>query len=73
MKRRMQYAMFAAAIAAALGFGGAQAFASPGAGAQGARACDLAQCDAGCKARGFSGGYCQMEWCGCYVDVPPAS
>jgi hypothetical protein len=72
MKRRMQRGVFAAAMAAALGFGGAQAFASPGAATAG-RACDLAQCDANCKARGFTGGYCQLGWCGCYVDLPPAS
>jgi hypothetical protein len=70
MKRRMQRGMFAVATAAALGFGAAQAFASPGGAA--ARACDLAQCDAACKARGATGGYCQMGWCGCYVDLPPA-
>ena len=72
MKRRIRSGVFAAAMAAALGFGGAQAFASPGA-ATAERACDLAQCDANCRARGFTGGYCQFGWCGCYVELPPAS
>jgi hypothetical protein len=71
MKRAIRSGMFVAAVVAALGFGGAQAFASPGA-AKAERACDPAQCDANCKARGFTGGYCQFGWCGCYVDLPPA-
>ena len=72
MKHGIRSGMFAAAMAAALGFGGAQAFASSGAAMEAERACDPAQCDANCKARGATGGYCQMGWCGCYVDLPPA-
>jgi hypothetical protein len=73
MKRTMQRGMFAAAMAAALGFGGAQAFASPGAAAQGERACSQPQCDESCRARGATGGQCVMGGCMCYVELPPAS
>ena len=72
MRQRTRTGIFSLTVAAALAFGAAQAFASPGA-AKAQRACDPAQCDASCKARGFTGGYCQLGWCGCYVDLPPAS
>jgi len=71
MRNGTRKGLFVLAVAASLGFGGAQAFASPSA-AKARLACDWAQCDAACKARGFSGGYCQTGWCGCYVDLPPA-
>jgi len=71
MRQRIWSGILGLVTAAALAFGAAQAFASP-AGTTAERACDLAQCDASCKARGATGGYCQFGWCGCYVDVPPA-
>ena len=63
--------IFGLAVAAALVFGGAQAFALPGEAA--ARACSQPQCDQNCKARGATGGQCVMGGCMCYVELPPAS
>lgn len=63
--------IFGLAVAAALVFGGAQAFASPGAAS--ARACSQPRCDQYCKSRGATGGDCVMGGCMCYVDLPPAS
>lgn len=70
--KRMQGGIFGLVTAAALGFGGAQAFAQPGAAAEGVRACSSGPCDQYCKSRGATGGYCEMGGCMCYVDLPPA-
>jgi hypothetical protein len=56
-RRWTQCGLFALATVSALGFGAAQAFAAPAAGAQ-ARACTSAQCNADCRARGYDGGIC---------------
>lgn len=75
MKRRMQRAGFAAAMAAALGFGGAQAFASPGAAARAdeMRACSSGQCSRDCRRAGYDGGFCDQGGCICIIQVPTAT
>ncbi len=70
MKRSMHQGMFGLAMAAALAFGGAQAFASPGETA--ARACSGGQCNRDCKARGADGGFCDQGGCICYIQATPA-
>ena len=67
--RRMQGGVFALAIAAALGFGGAQAFAQPGAAAEAERACSGGQCNRDCKARGADGGFCDQGGCICFIQA----
>ncbi len=69
MTRRMQRGVFAAAMAGALGFGAAQAFASPGTSADAERACSSGQCNRDCKARGADGGFCDQGGCICYIQV----
>jgi hypothetical protein len=69
MTRRMQRGLFAAAMAAALGFGAAQAFASPGAAADVERACSGGQCNRDCKARGADGGFCDQGGCICFIQA----
>jgi hypothetical protein len=71
MKRGIRGGMFAAAVVAALGFGGAQAFASPGAAADAERACSGGQCNRDCRARGADGGFCDQGGCICYIQVDP--
>ena len=71
MKRRIRSGMFAAAMAAALGFGGAQAFASPGAAEAAERACSGGQCNRDCRARGYDGGFCDQGGCICIIQVTP--
>ena len=67
MRHTTRKGIFALAIAAGLGFGGAQAFAAPAA-AGAALACTPAQCDQDCKARRFDGGVCALGDCVCYVE-----
>lgn len=64
--------MFAAALAAALAFGGAQAFASPGAAADAERACNGPQCRQYCRSIGYDDGRCGQDGCACLIVVPPA-
>jgi hypothetical protein len=71
MKRGIRGGMFALATAAALGFGGAQAFASPGA-AEAERACSGGQCNRDCRARGADGGFCDQGGCICYIQAGTA-
>jgi hypothetical protein len=67
MKRRMQRAAFAAALAAAMGFGGAQAFASPSASTTDeTRACASGQCTQECRKIGYNVGVCEQGSCVCY-------
>ena len=74
MKGRMRGGMFAAAMAAALGFGGTQAFASPDAAAADAeRACSGGQCNRDCRARGYDGGFCDQGGCICIIQVTPVA
>lgn len=66
--RRTQRWMGVAAVAAALGFGGAQAFAAPGAAAD-ARACTNAQCNTWCRQQGYDGGICAGSFgCACWIQ-----
>lgn len=69
MSRRMHRGLFALATAAALGFGAAQAFASPGAAAEAERACSGGQCNRDCRARGADGGFCDQGGCICYIQA----
>jgi hypothetical protein len=60
--------VFALAMAAALGFGGAQAFAAPGA-APDAQACTNAQCNTWCRQQGYDGGICAGSFgCACWIQ-----
>lgn len=59
---------FALGTAAALGFGGAQAFASPGA-PEAERACSGGHCNRDCKQRGFDGGFCDQGGCICIIQA----
>ena len=68
IRRWSRRALFTAVTAGALGFGAAQAFASPSA-ATDARACTSAQCTADCRARGYDGGVCAGAWgCACWIQ-----
>jgi hypothetical protein len=70
--RRTRSGLFALATAAALGFGGAQAFASPGAAADAERACNGPQCREYCRSIGYDDGRCNQGSCGCLIVVPPS-
>lgn len=64
-------ALGALAAAAAMGFGGAQAFASPAAStADEARACTLKQCTEQCAQIGYNVGRCEQGNCVCYWTAP---
>jgi hypothetical protein len=68
IRRWTQRGLFALATVAALGFGGAQAFAAPRPAAA-MRACTNAQCDADCKRWGYDGGICAGSWgCACWIQ-----
>ena len=56
--------LFCAAVAGALGFGGAQAVAAPGAAAR--AACSDERCDAICVSRGYAYGDCSTGACRCF-------
>jgi hypothetical protein len=58
-----------AAVVAALGFGGAQAMASPAEAAE-AAACDRIKCTAKCRSLGQTGGACFGDQCVCYIVAP---
>jgi hypothetical protein len=70
--RRMRSGLFALATAAALGFGGAQAFASPAA-AKAEQACNGPQCRQYCRSIGYDDGRCGQEGCVCLIIVPTGS
>ena len=59
-----------AAVAAALGFGAAQALAAP-AEAREAAACNPATCRKDCIALGNTGGVCVQDQCACYIQRDP--
>lgn len=67
---RIRNVAFSLATVFSLGFGMAHAFASPGTGADTARACSWTYCDYDCRARGYSFGMCEEEFgtvnCVCY-------
>ena len=68
MMERMKRMAFAAAITAALGFGGAQALAQPDPLRDDARACNDATCARICSLAGFRGGFCNSGGgCSCYL------
>lgn len=56
----------AVAVTAALGFGGTQAFASPGGTADESRACASGQCTQDCRKIGYNVGICESGTCVCY-------
>jgi hypothetical protein len=70
MKSRTRGGIFALTMAAALGFGAAQAFASPGA-AEAERAGSGGQCRRDCIQRGYDGGFCDQGGCICIIQVSP--
>lgn len=70
MTARMQRGLFAAAMTAVLGFGGAQAFASPAQAAEAERACSSGQCGRDCRRAGYDGGFCDQGGCICIIQVP---
>lgn len=72
MSRRMQRGAFGLAMAAALGFGGAQAFASPAAAVDEA-ACNTGKCGQDCRKIGYDDGVCDQGSCVCLIIVPGGS
>ncbi len=59
--------LFGLSMAAALGFGGAQAVAAPAAAQDEMRACNPTGCDRSCRARGgFSGRCTDAGLCACF-------
>ncbi|HEX6748966.1 MAG TPA: hypothetical protein VF092_16835 [Longimicrobium sp.] len=65
---KVRRALACGAIAAALGFGGAQALAAPGAAVvAGERQCNQGQCSRQCKAAGYDGGNCAGGMCSCFI------
>lgn len=67
--RTMRHWLFGLGMAAALGFGGAQAMAAPAPAAGAARVCDSQVCNRICQAiPGSIGGFCTSNGsCVCYV------
>lgn len=66
--KMLRNGLFAAVTLSALGFGGAQAFATPAAAAS-ARACDPYtdnQCRIRCENNGYDTGSCQVGYCRCW-------
>lgn len=57
--------LFAVGTVVALGFGGAQALASPSTSGGAARACFNVKCNADCQASGAVKGYCEDGYCKC--------
>ena len=69
--RLIHRSVFGAAVACALGFGTAQVFASP-APAAAPPTCIEEECNADCQARGYMGGYCELDrYCMCSVPIQP--
>lgn len=66
--RRIRRRVFGALTVAALGFGGAQAFAAPASAGAGERVCSDQVCDRVCEALGsIGGGFCSPAGiCVCY-------
>lgn len=68
MLERARRMVFAAAVTAALGFGGAQLLAQPDAARDEARACNDNTCARICRLAGFPGGFCNSGGgCSCYL------
>ena len=60
--------VFAATVAAALGFGATQALATPAAAKDSARVCQDQFCAQLCSSLGFRGGFCNSGGgCSCYL------
>ena len=66
MTMRLQRWALAAGLAAALGFGAAQAVAAP-ADSPAGRTCIPDKCRAACRAQGQTGGACFQDTCFCYI------
>jgi hypothetical protein len=66
MRRKATRLGFAAAILAALGFGGTQAAAAPADAEVGI--CRDNLCETFCQTIGFLGGWCVNDDCFCYID-----
>jgi hypothetical protein len=64
MKRRMTRGVLAAAFAAAMGFGAAQAFAAPAADTRSAAGCTPESCQKRCAQEGLIG-FCTGRGCWC--------
>jgi hypothetical protein len=64
---RVRTALFGLAVASTLGFGTAQAFATPQtAPPEAARLCDDTRCNTMCRNDGYAWGYCSTSWsCSC--------
>lgn len=56
-------------VAAALGFGAAQAFAAPGAAAERAARCTDGTCNSRCVNLGYAGGRCVGATCTCFTPA----
>jgi hypothetical protein len=67
IRARAARVLGALAVAAALGFGGAQAFASPGAAVEGAARCTDGTCNSRCVSLGYTGGRCVGATCTCFT------
>jgi len=70
--RRTRSGLFALATAAALVYGGAQAFAAPGAARDAAAVCNGPECREYCRSIGYDDGRCGQSGCACLIVVPPA-
>ena len=65
---KVRRALAGMSLAAALGFGAAQALAAPrGMVVAGERACSQGQCSRQCKAAGYDGGNCAGGLCSCFI------
>ena len=73
IRGRVARVLGALAVMAAMGFGGAQAFASPAAAARDEmRVCTLGQCTTECRMIGYNVGRCEQGTCVCYWTAPGA-
>jgi hypothetical protein len=68
-RSRVARVLGALAVTAALGFGGAQAFASPGTAAEGAARCTDGTCNSRCVNLGYASGRCVGATCTCFTPA----
>jgi hypothetical protein len=69
--RKIIHAACAAAVAAALGFGGSQALAAPAAPEMTAGACTSSTCGTACFKKGYTHWACWNGVCQCSYGPPP--
>lgn len=69
IRGRMTRVLGALAVTAALGFGGTQAFASPGVTAERAARCTDGTCNSRCLNLGYAGGRCVGATCTCFTPA----